>query len=238
MGCDIHLRVEKRVNGQWTPAEPMRRNRYWEPGGDEPELEPVRFYDGRNYDLFAILANVRNGRGFAGVSTGLGFIPISEPKGLPIDVSPDVEKDSESWGSDGHSHSWITLRELLDFDWTQKTYKEGWITPLIAEEWLRRKPWEPAPSQYCGGVAGQDVIHISIDDMEKSLKAIKDSLSDRYDHKAYEAAITKAMPWTYAQARWEVDYARACKTFWFETMPKLLRVGKPDDVRLVFWFDN
>jgi len=29
----------------------------------------------RNYDLFAILANVRNGHGFAGIKTGGGIRP-------------------------------------------------------------------------------------------------------------------------------------------------------------------
>jgi hypothetical protein len=43
----------------------------------------------RNYDWFAILADVRNGRGFAGVSTGEGFNVTAMPKGLPDDISDE-----------------------------------------------------------------------------------------------------------------------------------------------------
>lgn len=41
--------------------------------------------------------------------------PISEPKGLPIDISDIVKKESESWGCDGHSHSFFTLKELYEY---------------------------------------------------------------------------------------------------------------------------
>ena len=64
MGCDIHFRVEKREGDQWVPAETMIPNRWYESGDEEPETVPKRFYASRNYSLFAILADVRNGRGF------------------------------------------------------------------------------------------------------------------------------------------------------------------------------
>ncbi len=85
------------------------------------------WYPGRNYNEFAILANVRNGRGFAGIKTGEGFNPIADPKGLPKDVSDDVASDSRAYGSDGHSHSWLTLKELIATPeyWDQKTVFEG-----------------------------------------------------------------------------------------------------------------
>lgn len=47
---------------------------------------------GRNYNLFSILANVRNGVGFAGCKTGEGFEPIAMPRGFPADASPAVKK--------------------------------------------------------------------------------------------------------------------------------------------------
>lgn len=92
-------------------------------------------YDGRNYNLFAILADVRNGRGFAGSYTGEGFNPIAEPKGIPNDLSPEVTESFHYWEGDGHSHSWFTLQDLLDYDWDQntKTLKPGMYrmdTPL------------------------------------------------------------------------------------------------------------
>ena len=72
MGCDIHLYVERKVPGiGWVSLE-----------------DPNEHYNGltnRNYSIFAILANVRNGRGFAGIVTGTGFNPISEPRGLGLE---------------------------------------------------------------------------------------------------------------------------------------------------------
>jgi hypothetical protein len=45
-------------------------------------------YHERNYSLFALLANVRN---------SAGVKPISEPRGLPEDVSEIVKKISDQW---------------------------------------------------------------------------------------------------------------------------------------------
>ena len=55
-----------------------------------------RIYIGRCYSLFALLANVRN---YAEIT------PISNPRGLPNDVSEIVKEMSDQWGCDGHSHS-------------------------------------------------------------------------------------------------------------------------------------
>ena len=71
----------------------------------------------RNYDLFAILADVRNGEGCAGVRTGDGFVPISEPRGWG---EVDVKEDDPY-----HSASWLLLSETLDYDYSQKTFKVG-----------------------------------------------------------------------------------------------------------------
>src|SRR4051794_16548380 len=112
MGCDIHFYVEKKdENGNWQSADAWET----EDGYDCPSIPyKKRFYSGRNYDLFGILADVRNGRGFAGVKTGDGFVPIAEPRGLPDDASPKIKADCDRWGVDGHSHSYLSLSELLN----------------------------------------------------------------------------------------------------------------------------
>ncbi|GAI60500.1 unnamed protein product, partial [marine sediment metagenome] len=87
MGCDIHLFVEKRVGGNWVPADK------WVPDKESEDKDALmvpygnRYYDGRNYHLFAILADVRNNFGFAGIDRGDQFNPISDPRGLPQDVT-------------------------------------------------------------------------------------------------------------------------------------------------------
>lgn len=98
MGCDIHIICEVKENGVWK-INPVKifPNPYYRPEEkdktkeeqrewslEELALEPSR---SRNYDWFAILANVRNGRGFAGIKTGEGFSVIAEPRGVPEDLS-------------------------------------------------------------------------------------------------------------------------------------------------------
>ncbi|MBX3321184.1 MAG: hypothetical protein KF890_14985 [Nitrospira sp.] len=239
MGCDIHFRVEKRVDGEWKPAEQMVANQYWEPGSDEPETNPKELYDGRNYSLFAILADVRNGRGFAGCDIGNGFNPIAPPRGLPPDVSKSVSEDSERWGGDGHSHSWFTLAELLAYDWTQTTKQRGYVNGLEAEEWFRMRAWDVRPKSYCGDVGGGGVRKISIGEMETIITGIKTELKDQ-PWETIQDTIRTRLRSVYAQAEWEIDYASCCKDFWYGTIPKLLQIapGKPENVRIVFWFDN
>ena len=75
MGCDIHIFAEIKDSEGWKKVGKVFENPYYDP--DRPNKidddgyewnaplidEP---YSGRNYDLFGILANVRNGSGFAG----------------------------------------------------------------------------------------------------------------------------------------------------------------------------
>lgn len=103
MGCDIHLYVERQIDGEWESLHP----------GDVG-LAPERWdYDGRwfsdrNYPLFAVLANVRNGRGIQ---------PISHPRGLPDDVAFFAKAGAAEWDTDGHSHSWLMLGEVTGYRW-------------------------------------------------------------------------------------------------------------------------
>lgn len=37
---------------------------------------------------------------------------------------------------------------------------------------------------------------------------------------------------------WSVHYYEVASDFLSETLPRLWRLGQPEDVRIVFWFDN
>ncbi len=76
MGTDIHMFVEKRVNGTWKHAGSFG-------------------YDGRDYELFAWLADVRNSNLIKS---------IDQPRGFPADVDP--ETITEYSEDDDHSASW------------------------------------------------------------------------------------------------------------------------------------
>lgn len=193
MGTDINMVVETRDNGgSWGLSD--------HPG-----------YRNRNYDAFAILANVRNGTGFAGVDTGDGFVPISFPRGLPIDMSGEAK--SVDFGY--HDMSYVTLRELLDYDWDQTTRHRGYVT---AEEFKVYRE-RGKPDSWCGGVGGSMVRIISNKRMA--------SLIDRGDDTSHR----------YTQVEWEEKYRESAEDF-LSYVEGLKPLGDPDNVRLVFGFDS
>jgi hypothetical protein len=184
-------------------------------------------YIGRNYDLFAILADVRNGRGFAGVPTGGGFNPIADPKGIPEDASAGYRWEAERWDSDGHSHSYFTVRELLNYNWKQSTTHEGWVGPL---NYLLYKE-KGQPESWCGMVSGREIRHVSNEDMEKYISEKEIRLSEGPDKHEFGATI-------YTHVRWEVSYEACVDHFLETTLPALQQLGDPDEVRICFFFDN
>lgn len=111
MGCDIHLWTEVRRNGKWETAGAWVENRYYESEDNESVYNRPRireeFYGSRNYSLFALLAGVRGEHPDAP--------PLAPDRGLPADVSAEVQKYSDLMAGDGHSHTYLTLREILDF---------------------------------------------------------------------------------------------------------------------------
>jgi hypothetical protein len=178
--------------------------------------------------LFAILADVRNGYGFAGCDTGDGFKPIAEPRGLPEDVSPGVKKMSDYWDCDGHSHSYFTLKELLDYDWEQTTSHRGWVSEEVYKQF--KETGDPYPCS--GGVGGSKVVYLTNEEMDRLI----DGSLQREADKHY-----------YTQIQWQVTYAECCRGFIEGTIPKLKELAKPnryqddidpDTVRIVVWFDN
>lgn len=213
MGCDIHFYVEARKDRSWSSADRWTHDLYGEGSGPGVAFED-RFYNGRNYDLFAILADVRNGIGFAGIDTGDGFNVIAPPRGLPADASPEVRAASEEWGCDGHSRSYFTVKELLDFDWNQVTRHRGWVGYEEYQVYKRNG----SPDNWCGGVSGGGVRHVTPPEMEALPEGQRDA--------------------AYCLVKWVGTYADSCRHFLDVTIPKMRKLGSDDDVRAVFWFDN
>lgn len=238
MGCDIHFYVEKKnkTGSKWVTAD------RWAKDDEDDDRKRVvyedRFYSGRNYYLFSILADVRNGHGFAGIKTGEGFVPIAQPKGVPKDACKEYIDEVAGMGGDGHSHSWFTLRELLDYDWTQTTHLQGWVDFPTWERWSR---WDRrnhrGPKEYCGGIDGRNIRKIE--------PAAMDKLCEQFcklEDEAQREAMVKEHASTYALAKWQVPYYSAAGSFMNETLPRLLKlaggVDGVDNVRIVFFFDN
>ncbi|AVF27972.1 hypothetical protein [Paenibacillus larvae] len=232
MGCDIHLHVEKKIDGKWTPilgvnepeveylentiADIKERGDkvdYWERRLEEERNGTANFiYDGRHYLLFSLLAGVRN---------EYDLKPICEPKGLPIDVSDEVKANSDELGIDGHSHTWLTARELVEFDWSQTVEQEGWVSEKeykVFKEKVRPESWS-------GGVGGGRVRHVSNTEMNRILK--------------------NGYPWEnddsfYTLVKWTLPYSEIVGSFYTWSIPKMTELAGDDleSVRIVFWFDN
>ena len=107
MGCDIHMHVEYKLTNRgdsvWRCGDYFRLDN---PLAEEPEIKCIELYSSRNYDLFAVLADVRN---YDGMEC------IAYPKGLPWDVTEYVKHEYQAWEDDAHSCSYFTLRELIDY---------------------------------------------------------------------------------------------------------------------------
>jgi hypothetical protein len=232
MGCDIHLYVEAKAGDNWESQD-----KWVEEDGEKDVDYSDRFYTSRNYDLFAILANVRNGHGFAGVKTGEGFKPISEPRGLPIDVTSDVGNLSERWGVHGHSHSWFTLKELLEYDWTQVTSHTGVVSGKEYLDWCSyRKGQGLSPTSWCGAISGRGVKVITPQEMDKLIELHK---LDRWSSPAEGGPLNNY----YTQINWTEAYYQSAREFLGTCLPRLLKLAQMrnndySSVRIVFWFDN
>lgn len=122
MGADIHSMAEQfrpryarqgeEPTSRWVPIDSdIFPRASWR--GEGRGTVPL---DERNYDLFALLANVRNGYGFAGIKRGDPIAPLALPRGVPEDASFAWLAEVDQWDVDMHSHSYFTLAELLQFD--------------------------------------------------------------------------------------------------------------------------
>lgn len=85
MGCDIHGWVEVKTGNKYVAIKELKD-------------------DDRNYMRFAALAGVRDYHDEY----------QAKPNGIPSDISETAKYDIEQWGSDGHSHSHMPLREAGD----------------------------------------------------------------------------------------------------------------------------
>lgn len=101
MGCDIHSSVEVFDGAKWEAVTDAIFPLSYPWAGHTHTRQP---FDWRSYGMFAFLAGVRN---YSYVST------ISEPRGWPEDRTSFLDRDLDDY----HSRSWLSVKELLDFDY-------------------------------------------------------------------------------------------------------------------------
>ena len=188
MGCDIHSFAEVKRKNKWEKVNDEIFPDY----GDKKTSEPFCF---RSYSVFAFLAGVRNYDHCE---------PLSEPKGLPKDSeylnSPSKHQGMRSYWTEEpvkietnlddidndwnyHSKSYLTLKELTNFDY-EKTF------------WNRRVSKQVSVNVWNGAALAEEG--------EGEIISYRDNLGQSF----------------------------------FDVIKALKELGKPDNVRVVFWFDN
>lgn len=68
--------------------------------------------DQRSYNVFSFLAGVRN---------YMEITPVSPPRGFP----EGFNASEEYFYGGGHSQSWLSIKELMDFNYDQEVKVEG-----------------------------------------------------------------------------------------------------------------
>ncbi len=144
MGTDIEFCVERRESNEWVSCDTWTRNP--DPAGfltGQDFLVDTCWGD-REYDVFSILAGVR--------STG-DYTAIAPLRELPDDMSENLatharDRVGDGWG---HSPSWLTLAEILAFDWDQHITLEGYARASHFHRWVcsgRREAGMPPPDLF------------------------------------------------------------------------------------------
>ena len=191
MGCDIHLFVEVKKDGKWEAID-----KFEEEDGCIYAPYEEQIYKGRNYPLFALLANVRN---YSDVQ------PIHEPKGFPDDVSDVLKRMSKEWNDDWHSHSYLTIRELNEYDWEQPIKESGFVD---------NKRWKAF------------------------VETLKTETPDYMLRFPYAQGIGDSLKQSHTWHEWTVPTKITVGDFIYGVIKKLNAIGEPDDVRIVYAFDN
>lgn len=260
MGCDIHFHVEKKAkNGRWVRAEKEIDNPYYDPDEDpdwrEPKKTYERWYDGRNYALFGVLAGVRSWH------TDAPYM-IAGPRGLPEAPSASVQAEYRRWEGDAHSMSYFTLEELTEHDWhTPKIPIGGLLNPANFYEYITTgKPtdwYEPDFIERAGQLGKIVPMHQMKPHLDKLLRQVQQNPKVKEDHvirgierllweldlKTIDPANRLYTPFeaTVSLAQWiHADHPNG-----FMATINLMHLlcdkefdGDRTKIRAVFWFDN
>lgn len=244
MGTDIHAIFQK-LDTRTQPPSWVTIESEW----DQP----------RHYLLFAALANVRNGYGFAGCDTGDAIPPISEPRGLPDDIKALTTNDYLDLGD--HSFSHLTAEEMLE--WYEGGIRMKKTRGVVSKELYEQWDKTSEPKYYSGWTSGTNIIVLPSADYE-SLKAVLSALQCVTDNRQQDSLIRDQLTLginqslseenlktinltlpvavatlfervTHVQVEWVTDF-KAALGYFFEEVRRLKE--EHGEVRLVFGFDS
>lgn len=210
MGYNIHLFVERRAGSHWEPVQ--RRVNF----SREGENLWKGFYYGRNLNLFAML-----GGRLQENPNSPQITPIQPPRGLPSDLSPELVKEVKK-SSQGHSHSWLTLEEILEWDW-EATYERIYYLSQEEYELCRKENIRP---------------RVWYDRVEESDREVV-LTEDEYRRLIEGEGLNENIQY-YIRTTWTIKRREGAFDFWRQTIPFLEKISRSEgggDVRIVFWFD-
>lgn len=187
MGTDIHGVAEiKNEQGEWV---------VWS-----------RIPDTRNYRLFAALADVRNGVGFAFSYTHDTIETLTSDRGLPDDFAGDSDAYI------GHSQGWVTLEEVFAWDGWNQTLRE---TGLLSKEQYLKWDRQTFPSECYRFLMGHpDAVVL---DMEAAADAVPDGAYVRvYWSFPLRERCLEFLSWC-EKLKNEVEEGACRIVFWFDS---------------------
>lgn len=177
----------------------------------------------RDYLLFAILANVRNGFGFAGTYRHEPIEPITNCRGLPDDFSePSI---AEEWRAYNHSHTWLLGSEFMSWYNSDiiSIVHTGIITKQQFESWDGNEP-----DAYCSDAAGPNIV--IGDDINSFVKTNSTQLREDQLLTPISSDCTHVRVWWSDNIQSQISY------FYDEVVKPLM--DKYGDFRLVMSFDS
>lgn len=230
MGRDIHIFVEhfREPNYASIVATGNRHSRWF--------YVPGVTYKERNHKLFCMLTDTSNcpwdssSVDHDGVQKCYGYMPIETPRGIPQDVSESV-KNMIKYESDEHSHSYFTLKELLEYRGFAQPLKEKTTGCLPLELYLK---WR---DQGFVGNPPEDTT-TDWDSIESGDIEIWQYESCYLDDEIIKDFKTCSIP-VYIHFEWAEPYTSLVGSFWSEFVPQLKTIDSdPNNVRIVFYLDN
>lgn len=225
--------------------------------GEDEASRLQSWFSDRNYRLFAMLADVRNGRGFAGCDTGDRLEPIAAPRGVPFDASPEYKEEVDGWGVDGHSHTYFTVAELRTYfsaKMGEQFLERGCISGQQAEALMEKRE---NPNSWSGDIMGRGIRVIPLDEygnLRTLVEHTPDGMSGVLARNEARLPLNKAPEWfrrkyppdefvkadgyrVYVRATWPGGYNDDAGRF-LKLLDELETFGAADDLRIVCFFDN
>jgi hypothetical protein len=195
----------------------------------------------RSYVLFSAIANVRN-------NGSIVPLPFAE-RGCPADASKATLKKippGTPWDwSDYHSHTWFTLRELLDTDWDKTA--AHFEMALFADDYVKWRDGEALPdldeSYYVEHRAdfyndkSLKKHHRAVTEEEMLLLLVSHSMKQLVRHRKTRHGNQQDKLGPYVVKLLPRSYRELIPDF-IKTIPDMEKLGPPDNVRVIIAFDN